>query len=463
MTDPHESSALARPIQPTGIRWLVLSLACGTSFFLYLHRYTWNFVVPELQQEYGWSLGDTQDALTWFNFTYGLCQIPSGLLLDRLGPRVFLSAMIVVWSLVIPWQLHPSRGIVCGVRGAIGLAQAGCYPGLAQVTARWFPARYRTVVQGLVATFFGRGGGALSPILMATVLMAGAGLTGQQALYVMTGLGLAFAAGFWLLFRNTPESDPRVNDEERQLIHEGVPPGLTAVTAAQAAKESLFAPLGRALRLPSVWMIVLMQAFVAGVDAIYSSLLGAYFLSKGVSLGKAGLLASLPLFGGMLGGLSAAFLNDFLLRVLPSRRWARSTVGCVSNLLACVSMLIMIRQSSAIGAALALAAVKLFADMSQPTGWGACTDIGGQRGSATVFSIMNTGGTLGGIIFPQLFGFILDRSPTIGMLGNVEQKDFVPLFTAAAAIYVTAAFVWLFINCTRSLDGVTASRGRVTA
>ncbi|RPI86862.1 MAG: MFS transporter [Planctomycetaceae bacterium] len=458
MNDPHESSAGPWAAHPTGIRWVVLALACGTSFFLYLHRYTWNFVVPQLRSEYGWSFDETQAAYIWFNVTYGLGQIPSGILLDRIGTRLFLTTMILLWSLVIPWQAHSSRLVVGLARSTIGVTQAGCYPGLARATACWFPLCYRTLVQGLVATVCGRGGGALSPILMATVLMATLGLSWQAALFVLTGLGLVFGILFWTQFRDLPEHDPRVNAAELALIHEGTPPVVPQAGVANSSKPSLWAPLALALRLPSVWMIVLMQMFVAGVDSIYSSLLGVYFLSKGVTLGKAGLLASLPLFGGMIGGLCAAGLNDFLLRVLPSRRWARSLVGLVSNLLACGCMLIMIQQSTATGAALALGAVKLFADMSQPTGWGACTDIGGRKGSATVFSIMNTGGTIGGVLLPWLFGKILMNSQTVGMIDGVEQKDFVPLFTTAAGVYVVSGLVWLFINCTKTLDDVS-SRG----
>ena len=39
-------------MQPTGRRWAIFVLACSTSFFLYLHRYTWNFIGPQLKDEY---------------------------------------------------------------------------------------------------------------------------------------------------------------------------------------------------------------------------------------------------------------------------------------------------------------------------------------------------------------------------------------------------------------------------
>jgi len=54
----------------------------------------------------------------------------------------------------------------------IGAAQAGCYRSLSKVTRVWFPLRTRTIVQGLVASFFGRSGGAMSLIIMGRLLLA---------------------------------------------------------------------------------------------------------------------------------------------------------------------------------------------------------------------------------------------------------------------------------------------------
>ena len=124
--DEDESSAP----RPTRVRWLVFGLACATSFCLYLHRYTWNFVAPELQAQHGWSAGEVQQAYTLFNITYGLGQIPSGMLIDRHGPRLFLTLIIALWSLIIPLQAAGTWLAVAAARLGLGATQAGCYPAL---------------------------------------------------------------------------------------------------------------------------------------------------------------------------------------------------------------------------------------------------------------------------------------------------------------------------------------------
>ena len=62
------------PPRPTGVRWRVFALACGTSFLLYLHRYTWNIVGPKLQDEFGFSNLQISGILAWWSVAYGTGQ-----------------------------------------------------------------------------------------------------------------------------------------------------------------------------------------------------------------------------------------------------------------------------------------------------------------------------------------------------------------------------------------------------
>ena len=67
--------------------------------------------------------------------------------------------------------MSSGRTGLIAVRLAFGAAQAGTYPALSNVTATWFPLKTRTIIQGWVATFFGRSGGAMSSILLGTILI----------------------------------------------------------------------------------------------------------------------------------------------------------------------------------------------------------------------------------------------------------------------------------------------------
>ena len=383
------ATSMGQPLQsPTRVRWLVFGLACASSWMLYLHRYTWNFIGPELERTHGLSKAELGTLFSFFIPPYGLLQIPSGIVSDLVGPHLFLGLIMILWSLALP--LHAAAGSffsLAAVRVLFGTFQAGCYPNLAKVTQVWFPRSRRTIIQGWVATFFGRGGGAMSPILFGTLLIGYCGFSWQSALVLLGGGGVLLGVLFLQLFRNSPKLDPRTNQAERDLIREGSPkpePGGSRVL-----------PWRRVARNRSMRYFVLGQIMSAAADTIYVSFMGDFFLNaKGIEMIQAGILVSLPLWGGAVGGMVGGYCNDWAIQWSGSRRWGRSLIGFSGKFLACLLMLLTIRQESAVAAGISLFAVKFFTDWSQPTTWGTCTDLGG-RYSATLFGIINTSGQRG--------------------------------------------------------------------
>src|SRR5262245_19674066 len=89
--------------RPTNVRTLILVLACATSFVLYLHRYVWGFIKTDVKKEFGWD----EVSMGWldscFPATYGVAQIPSGILCDWFGAHLFLGSSILLWSLALAW------------------------------------------------------------------------------------------------------------------------------------------------------------------------------------------------------------------------------------------------------------------------------------------------------------------------------------------------------------------------
>ena len=434
--------------QPTRVRWMIFALACGSSWFLYLHRYTWNVISPFLESDLGLSKTEQGFIFGFFTYTYGFLQIPSGILCDWMGPHFFLGIAIVLWSLLVPlYGIAGGQPGLIAVRLAFGASQAGAYPALSKVTGTWFPVKTRTIVQGWVATFFGRSGGAMSSIIMGTVLIGFFKLDWKWALLVMGLSGSVFGLIFLKLFRNSPKDDPRVNDAERALIAEGAPP------------ENPDAPpvlrFGTAIRNRSMLFFILQQITSAGADNVYVVYMGDYFINtKGFAITQAGLLISLPLWGGAIGGMLGGFVNDWVIHITGSRRWGRSLVGFTGKFIACALMFVAISQDNGVAAAWALFAVKFFSDWSQPTVWGTCTDIGG-RYAATIFGVINTSGSIGGILGPPLFGYILDMNTTKEIVDDVvisSIANYNPLFMTVASLYMISALCWLLTDCTESLE-----------
>src|SRR5262249_40502319 len=135
-----------------------------------------------------------------FVASYGVGQIPSGMLCDWIGARILLGTSVLAWSLALcGFALAASWQWFAASRVIFGAAQAGCYPTLGKVSKSWFPIRSRSTAQGLIATFFGRGGGAACFILFGTVLTGWLKIPWRYAIYLFSAIGLACGVAFVLL------------------------------------------------------------------------------------------------------------------------------------------------------------------------------------------------------------------------------------------------------------------------
>lgn len=423
-----------RPTPP-----LIFTLAATTSFLLYLHRYTWNLVRPEIEREF--QLSNTQlEALgSAFFFPYAVGQIPGGILCDLFGPHLFLVAVILIWSLLLP--LHGLAGSftsLLAVRGGFGFAQAGCYPALSQVTRAWFPLRRRTQIQGWIASAFGRGGGAMASIIMGSFLMGYLGLGWIASLWTLSIVGVLFAFLFLFLFRNTPPDQV-----------DAPPP----VESSATGEPPRVLPFRVAFRNRSFLVLVAQQFLNAGSDVVFVLILGSYLLSLGVeSGGQLGVLISLPLWGGAVGGIFGGYANDWALARFPSRRWCRAAVAGTGLGIGGILVISSVASSDPLTVAIGLMIARFFTDWNQPTVWGACTDIGG-RYSATVFGINNMSGNFGAFLTPLGIGMLLDWFSTLETVNGetIRQTNYAPAFVLCGLMMLAAASAWLVIDCTRRI------------
>src|SRR5437763_5451554 len=98
-THSHPLFMRKSPQRPTNVRWAVFGLACGTSWLLYLHRYTFALIKPALVED--WKLDKVELGLldSAFSISATLFQFPLGVAADWLGVRLVLTALILVWCL----------------------------------------------------------------------------------------------------------------------------------------------------------------------------------------------------------------------------------------------------------------------------------------------------------------------------------------------------------------------------
>src|ERR1700720_2468730 len=136
-----------------------------------------------------------------FFVSYFLCEVPSNLILQKVGARLWIARIMITWGVLAagrPWVTGPGSFDV--MRLLLGCAEAGFFPGVILYLPYWFPAEYRARVVGWftvaipVSSFLG------SPISAALLGTNGwLGLRGWQWMFIFEGapavlLGLACLA-----------------------------------------------------------------------------------------------------------------------------------------------------------------------------------------------------------------------------------------------------------------------------
>ena len=358
--------------------------------------------------------------------------MPGGLAGDVLGPRECAGVLILLWSATVAGLGMDDQPDRPGNDARLfRSAQAGAYPNLSKVTRSWFPLSIRTSVQGAVASLSGRAGGALRPLIVATLLMGTLGLGWRAALMV---IGAAGAFWEWRSGCCSATVRPSIPGPTWPSRRKSMPAELP-IRAGHPAEDC-----GSGAANLVTMGAMLLYAFCSNfADQFFVNWLPLFLKEgKGLSQTQMGMFASLPLWGGALGGMAGGVLNDFLIRRTGSRRWARSGVAFTGKALAALLLAVSIFLADGRAVAVTLLACKFFADWSQSTQWGAITDIGG-RAAGTVFGAVNMVGAMGSVLANPL-------------IGRVKQDHgWEVLFFLLAGVFLASALVWLFIDSSRRL------------
>ena len=150
-----------------------------------------------------------------YNWTYAMCQLPVGVLLDRFGVRRVGRISTLLWSVAsFAAAATPSIGGFFGARLLLGVGEAPTFPANAKATGLWFPARERsfaTAIFDAAAKLASAVGVPLIGILLLKV--------GWRWSFAATGLvSLLYFVLFSALYRD-PEEDSRLSAAERSYIN----------------------------------------------------------------------------------------------------------------------------------------------------------------------------------------------------------------------------------------------------
>ena len=426
--------------KPTRVRYGVLaflSLACSSA---YLTRHCMAVANTTIQHELNFTTEQMGWILSIFMFGYLWFQIPGGWLGTRLGARVALPSLSVLWSLLTACiTLVSSYLPMLILRAAFGSAQAGLVPNAALVISHWIPLARRGISGALMVASMSMG--SILTMGLTAVLLEQWDWRTVFLLYSL--VGVIWAALFFTWFRNQPKEHPRVNQAEQDLILAPVSSEAGGSVADNSKSDALFT---RLLRSRNMWAICGQQFFSAAGFGFFLTWFPA-FLEKayGVTRFRSGLMAMSPLLAAVIGYLAAGMIIDFLLARTGNKRISRSAVGGIGVLL-CGLLLLASTWSVSAGQLVAMVALGVFLySPSGPASWAVAIDVAG-RHTAVVMAVMNMVGVLGAFLSPVAVGYLI---------GHIERTagDWNLVVYLFAAIFFASALCWLAIDPRRQVTG----------
>lgn len=387
-------------------RWGIALLLAAGVLVNFLDRVNLSVAAPLIQREFGMGPTGTGLLLSAFAWTYGLLQIPSGMLLDRFGVRRVMSWSILLWS-VATLATSMAMGIrsLFVARMALGIAEAPVFPANAKAIGHWFPRHERsmgTAIFDAAAKF--------SNVVAIPLVALLLGVMGWRLTFVVTaGISLAYFFVFRRLYRD-PTDDPHLSDAERRHI------GVDAPAAAASGVAGEHGLLRRCIGSRDVWGLTLGFAAYGYAFAIFIFWLPGYLVSQmGMGILTSAMFSALPWAVATVVDLAiGGWLVDRLISAGHPASRVRKTVialGMVAGLAIMGAAFTRDPAWALVWITVSLSGLAIVA----PVGWSLPALVAPPGGTATVSGIMNAFYSLATIVAPIATGVLVARTGTFDL------------------------------------------------
>jgi MFS family permease len=362
----------------------------------YLDRINVGFAALQMNAALGFSNVTYSFGAGIFFLSYTLLEIPSNVILARVGARRWIARIMISWGLVSAGMMFVRSATAFYVlRFALGAAEAGFFPGIIYVLTRWFPTRDRArAIAGFMTAVVIAGiiGGPMSGVLLS--LDGVGGLAGWQWLFLVEGLP-AIALGFVVL-RVLPEQP-----SEARWLTPAEKLALTTQLAEEAAVEGSVHSIRGALTSGRMWLLAAVY-FTIPVELYALSFWLPQIVksASGTSDLLVGMLSAIPYAVAAVAMVVVGRHSD----QTGERRWHIALSAAVGGL--ALGLAGFARGVVPAIVLLSLATAGL-ASMLGPF-WALATSFLGGIGAAAGIALVNSVGNVGGFVGPNIVGYVRD-------------------------------------------------------
>jgi sugar phosphate permease len=425
------------------VTWRLIPFLFLCYILSYVDRVNVSFAKLQMQHDLGMTEKMFGTGMGIFFIGYFLWEVPSNLMLQKLGARRWIGPIMIVWGVVSSATMFAKTPpLFYGLRFLLGTIESGFFPGIVLYLTFWFP---RTHLAKTISMFMsaialsGAFGSPFSGWIMAKMGTAG-GLANWQWLFLLEGLPSALAgiAAIYYL-DDSPRSARWLNAEERELL-------INALAEEEALKRSHHQSrhsIADAFRSPQVWWFCLVY-FGMVVANYFVGFWMPELIKSGVTTDpwKIGLVSVIPWGIGAVVMIWCGHHSD----VTGERRWHLTVALLASALFLIFSGLRGV--SPALGiAVLAFAVAGIMSSIS--TFWALPTSMLSGAAAAAGLAWINSVGNLGGFVSPYVVGWIRDHS----------SNPMYPALVVATCCLGSAAAVLVSTRQNR-LENLTADKTR---
>ncbi|MGX7006128.1 MFS transporter [Caballeronia sp. KNU42] len=379
-------------------RWLIGYLLGLGVLVNYFDRVNLTVAGTTIAHEFGFGPGGLGILFSAFGLTYGILQIPAGLLLDRLGVTRVMRWSTFLWgvaSMITAFSLGMKTLFLS--RLLLGVAEAPGFPANSKATGYWFPRTER----GLATALFDGAAKFSNVIGVPVIALLLVHLGWRAAFLVTTAISVAYFLLFRIMYRD-PSQDKKLSAEEYAYIRSG---GAAIEGEAAADTSHLFSYL---VRNRKVWGLSIGFAAYGYAFALFIFWLPGYLVTEmGMGILKSATFTTIPwVFATISDLLIGGWLIDHLIKRGFDESKVRKSIiviGMLFGLAVVGAGFTRDPDWAIVWITISLSGLAAAA----PAGWAVPSLIAPKGGAGTIGGIMNFVNSMTGIAAPVITGFIV--------------------------------------------------------
>ncbi len=242
------------------VTWRLIPFLFMCYIFAYVDRVNLGFAKLQMQQELGFSDKVYGTGAGIFFVGYLLFQVPCNLALQKVGAKLWLGPIMIVWGVVSGCTMFVhGKWDFYGIRFLLGIVESGFFPGVILYLTFWFTSKYRAKMVSAFMTAIplsGLIGGPISGWLLNKMAAVG-GLHAWQWLFIVEAVPSIIAGFVTMVFlQDSPEKAKWLNAEERTLLLQRLKEDEASKKAAGGGEHHH--NFADAVKKPAVWLFCLM-------------------------------------------------------------------------------------------------------------------------------------------------------------------------------------------------------------